>query len=73
MYEELKEEILAVGLEYIDTFAIEGVAWLDKNYFVNISDKKKEETLFELIRMTENDPNLLSFSPHMMIAAKKSR
>ena len=71
--EELKEEILAVGLEYIDTFAIEGVAWLDKNYFVNISDKKKEETLFELIRMTENDPNLLSFSPHMMIATKKSR
>lgn len=69
--EELKEEFLSVGLEYIDTYAIEGVAWLDKDYFVNIADKKKKETLFELIRITENDSNLLAFSPHMMIAVKK--
>lgn len=70
--EELKEEILAAGLEYVNTFAIEGVAWLDKDYFVNMSDDKKKERLFGLIRMTETDPNLLSISPHMMIAAKKT-
>ncbi len=69
--EELKEEVLAAGLEYINTFAIEGVAWLDKDYFVNISDDKKKERLYGLIRMTETDSNLLSISPHMMIAAKK--
>lgn len=71
--EELKEEFLATGLEYINTFAVEGIAWLDKEYFVSMSDKKKKETLYELIRITENDKNLLSLSPHMMIAARNPK
>lgn len=70
--EELKEEFLSAGLEYINTFAVEGSAWLDNDYFVTMADKKKKERLFNLIRMTETDSNLHSISPHMMIATRKT-
>lgn len=69
--EGLKEEVVNLGLEYLNTFAVEGVAWLDNDYFVSMSDQKKKKRLFDLLRMTENDENLLAISPHMMIAAKK--
>lgn len=69
--EELKDEFVNVGLQYIDTFSIEGMAWLDNDYFVSMADEKKRKRLLDLIHMTESDKNLLSMSPHMMIAAKK--
>lgn len=69
--ETLKEEFVAQEFSYLNTYAIEGMAWLDKDYFSSMANKKKKETLMELIQITENDTNLLSFSPHIMIAAKK--
>jgi len=47
------------------------MAWLDKEYFANMFNDKKRATLLELIKVTENQEHLLSFSPHMMIAVKK--
>jgi len=69
--EELKEEFLSQGLTYINIFAVEGMSWLDKDYFANMFNDKKKHTLLELIKITENDSSLLSLSPHMMIAVKK--
>jgi len=69
--EELKQEFIAQKLTCINIYAVEGMAWLDKEYFTSMFDKKRKNTLLELIKITENDPNLLSFSPHMMIVAKK--
>ncbi|MGB0871106.1 MAG: class I SAM-dependent methyltransferase [Flavobacteriales bacterium] len=69
--DELKKEFIDLDLMFINIYAVEGMAWLDKNYFVNMVDKRKKKTLEELIRITENDHQLLSFSPHMMIAVKK--
>ncbi|MGB5819392.1 MAG: class I SAM-dependent methyltransferase [Saonia sp.] len=69
--EELKEEFKKQELIHLNTYAIEGIAWLDKDYFASMSNEKKKNTLMELVRITENDTNLLSFSPHMMIAARK--
>ncbi|MBB5436748.1 SAM-dependent methyltransferase [Pedobacter sp. AK017] len=68
---ELKDEFVKEDLTYINTYAVEGMAWLDKDYFLNLLDMKKRKTLMELIQITENDSYLLPFSPHMMIAAKK--
>ncbi len=68
---ELKDEFVNQDLTYINTYAVEGMAWLDKDYFLNMLDMKKRKTLMELIQITENDSYLLPFSPHMMIAVKK--
>lgn len=67
----LKSEIIESGLDFINLHAVEGMAWLDSNFFVNMADAAKRENLMNLVLRTESDPNLLSFSPHMMIAARK--
>lgn len=69
--DELKVEFEEVGLTYLNTYAVEGVIWMDKNYFETRSDSKKKEKIMELVKVTENDPGLLSLSPHMMIAGRK--
>ena len=69
--DELKVELEAAGLAYLDTYAIEGMIWMDKNYFESRSDPAKKARMLELMRITENDRTLLSLSPHMMIAGRK--
>ncbi|WP_405205369.1 class I SAM-dependent methyltransferase [Aquimarina sp. LLG6339-5] len=70
---QLKEEFISQELTHINTYAVEGMAWLDKEYFANMLNNKKRETLLELIKITENDSYLLPFSPHMMIAVRKQK
>jgi ubiquinone/menaquinone biosynthesis C-methylase UbiE len=69
--QELKEEIEEAGFSYVDTFAVEGIVWLEKNYFDTWYNQQKKKTILELLKITETDKNLLALSPHMMIAAKK--
>ena len=69
--EQLKAEFTSQELNHINTYAVEGMAWLDKDYFATMLNNKKKETLLELIKITENDSYLLTFSPHMMIAVQK--
>nr|WP_274704118.1 class I SAM-dependent methyltransferase [Polaribacter marinus] len=68
---ELKAEFLEQNLNFINLFAVEGMIWLDNEYFANMLDKKKSKTLKTLQTLTQNDEYLLPFSPHMMIAVKK--
>jgi ubiquinone/menaquinone biosynthesis C-methylase UbiE len=70
--EELKEEFEGQDLLFMNIHAVEGMAWLDRDYFSMMANEKSKSTLLKLIEITENDVNLLSFSPHMMIASKKS-
>ena len=67
---QLKEEFINQGLTYLNTYAVEGMAWLDKDYFASMLNDKKKSTLIKLIQTTQNDSYLLPFSPHMMIAVK---
>lgn len=69
--EQLEKEFNNQDLTHINTYAIEGLAWLDKDYFSNMLHEKRRKTLLELIKITENDYHLLPFSPHMMIALQK--
>jgi len=69
--EQLKAEFINQDLTYLNTYAVEGMAWLDKDFFVNMLNDKKRKNLIELLQITENDSYILPFSPHMMIAAKK--
>ncbi len=68
---ELKTEFEESGLGNIEMHAVEGIIWLDKNFFSSRADKKKNDHLLEIIRLTEKDADLISFSPHMMIAGRK--
>ncbi|WP_103866503.1 class I SAM-dependent methyltransferase [Aquimarina sp. I32.4] len=68
---QLKDEFINQELIYLATYAVEGMAWLDKSYFANMLNDKKKKTLLELTQVTENDSYLLPFSPHIMIAVKK--
>src|SRR5690606_27681974 len=69
--EQLKDEFINQELTYLNTYAVEGMAWLDKDYFANMLNDKKKNTLIKLIQITQNDSYLLPFSPHMMIVVKK--
>lgn len=69
--QQLKEEFLEHNLKITNLFAVEGMIWLDNEYFANMLDKKKSKTLQKLQKLTESDEYLLPFSPHMMISAKK--
>jgi ubiquinone/menaquinone biosynthesis C-methylase UbiE len=71
--DELKAEFEEAGFNYLATYPVEGLIWMDKNYFETRSDPKKKERIMELMQLTENDPALLSLSPHMMIAGRKAQ
>lgn len=68
---ELRNEFEETGLTYLETYAVEGSIWLDKNYFESRADPKKKDRVLELLKMTENNKDLLALSPHMMIAGRK--
>lgn len=68
---QLKEEFDQEGLRYLNTYAVEGITWLDKNYFASMRHPTKSKKLSELLHLTENDEALHAFSPHMMIAVQK--
>ncbi len=70
---QLEDEFLNHDMHFLNIYAVEGMIWLDKDYFSNMLNAKKRENLIELLTITENDKFLLSFSPHMMIAVQKTK
>ena len=68
---DLKLEFSENDFKILNLFVVEGMIWLDNEYFENMLDKKKSKTLNALQELTENDEYLLPFSPHMMLAAQK--
>jgi len=65
----LQEEIQKSGFQHKITLPVEGMIWLDKNYFDSRSKKKDKERMMALLRKTENDPELLALSPHIVAIA----
>lgn len=68
---ELIKEFTDSGLNVVKTEAVEGMVWLDKNYFSNKGNKQLNNAINNWQKMTVTDPDLLVFSPHFMAAAKK--
>jgi len=71
--EELRSEFEEAGLRNPEIFAVEGITWLDKNWFTSRADPDQFAHLQTLTHLTEKDPNLISFSPHMMIAGVRQK
>ncbi|OPC01483.1 methyltransferase [Elizabethkingia ursingii] len=68
---EFKNEFLKCNLKIEKIYAVEGIVWLDSNYFANMLDEGRKKVLKELLSTTENEEFLLPFSPHMMIVTTK--
>lgn len=68
---ELKEEFLSQNLDILNLLAVEGIIWLDKDYFANMLHPKNKKNLDLLLKTTEENEELLAFSPHMLLVAKK--
>jgi ubiquinone/menaquinone biosynthesis C-methylase UbiE len=68
---QLISEVTEAGFKNSGLFAVEGMIWLDSKYFETRSTSDKKEAMMALLRSTEQNPELLVFSPHMMIAGIK--
>jgi SAM-dependent methyltransferase len=68
---ELIGEVTEAGFTSHELFAVEGMIWFDSKYFETRSTPEKKEAMMELLRSTEQNPELLAFSPHMMISGVK--
>jgi|SRR6185503_10537628 len=68
---ELLDEIAEAGFTDADMFAVEGMVWLDSKYFETRSNPEKKEAMMNLLKATEQNPELLCFSPHMMAKGRK--
>lgn len=66
----LANEFQSAGFTPITMLAVEGMAWMDQKYFESWASPDKKQRLLELLKLTEADPALLCFSPHIMIAAE---
>jgi len=64
--DELINEFELVGFQSLDLLPVEGMAWLDGQFFQSWASPEKRERLLQLIRLTEQDRSLLCLSPHMM-------
>jgi hypothetical protein len=61
------------GFSNTRLFAVEGMVWLDSKYFESRSDPQKKEAMMSLLKATEENVELLSFSPHWMICGRKEK
>jgi ubiquinone/menaquinone biosynthesis C-methylase UbiE len=68
---ELLSEVEEAGFTDLQLFAVEGMIWLDAKYFESRSDAAKKEKMMNLLKATEQIPELLCFSPHIMICGRK--
>lgn len=69
--DQLQAEFEEAGFKILQLHAVEGVVWLDKNYFINRADPAKRELHAQLLKTTDTDRGLIALSPHMMLAARK--
>ncbi|HEY5325976.1 MAG TPA: methyltransferase domain-containing protein [Mucilaginibacter sp.] len=69
--DELLTEVQETGFADLKLFAVEGITWLDSKYFESRSDPKKKEAMMELLKLTEENKELLSLSPHLMVCGRK--
>ncbi|MDQ0065744.1 class I SAM-dependent methyltransferase [Chryseobacterium lathyri] len=68
---DLIAEFKMAGFEQFDLLPVEGIAWMDSKFFESWAEMAKKNKLLEMIQLTERDRELLCFSPHIMLAAKK--
>jgi ubiquinone/menaquinone biosynthesis C-methylase UbiE len=69
--DELKSEIIASGLTFEKLVAIESLGWIVNDFKHKRENKIYMDKLLNMIRLIEEDVNILAMSPHILGIAKK--
>ncbi|MEM6893196.1 MAG: class I SAM-dependent methyltransferase [Bacteroidota bacterium] len=69
--QQLEQELLAQDFHIKDVIAVEGMTWLDKDFFVSLAVHERKKTLLQFLQRTERNRYLLPFSPHFVVVASK--
>jgi len=68
---ELSREFLAAGFQVLAIVAIEGPAWLARDFDRMWADPAQRERLLEAVRKVEREPSILGASAHVMAIGRK--
>jgi ubiquinone/menaquinone biosynthesis C-methylase UbiE len=68
---ELSREFLAAGFQILAVVAIEGPAWLARDFDRLWDDPAQRERLLEAVRKVEREPSILGASAHVMAIGRK--
>jgi ubiquinone/menaquinone biosynthesis C-methylase UbiE len=68
---ELSREFLAAGFQIVEIAAIEGPAWLARDFSRLWNDELQRERLLEVVRTVEREPSVLGASSHIMAIGRK--
>ncbi len=66
---QLRAEVRAAGLEFVDLVSVEGAAWMLGSLADRLADPDDREVLLEAVRATERVPELLGVGPHLLVTA----
>ena len=62
-------EISDAGFQVDQLLAVEGCIWFTPELNAKWEDPAARDRLLELLRLTESEPSMLGFSPHILAAA----
>lgn len=68
---ELREEVAEAGYTLIDLVAVEGPAWLARDFEARWNDAVRREALLSAARAVEREPEILGASPHLLAVAER--
>lgn len=68
---ELSREFLAAGFQVVEVVAIEGPAWLARDFDWLWNDPAQRERLLAAVRKVEKEPSVLGASAHIMVVGRK--
>ena len=68
--DELRDEILAAGLDLVDLVGVEGIAFALSDLEERLQDPTLREIVLDAARVLERIPELLGLSPHLLATAR---
>ncbi len=69
--EDLREEVLAPGLQVDGLFGVEGPGWILPDIAARMADPRRRSDLLHVARLLESDPSILGSSAHLLVVARK--
>jgi ubiquinone/menaquinone biosynthesis C-methylase UbiE len=68
---EMSRELLAAGFQVLEIVAIEGPAWLARDFDRLWNDPVQRERLLNVVRKVEREPSILGVTAHIMAIGRK--
>jgi ubiquinone/menaquinone biosynthesis C-methylase UbiE len=70
--EELREELLAVGLRVEGLYGVEGPGWILPDLADRWTDLERRDALLRVARFLESEPSVLGCSAHLLAVGRKA-